>query len=145
MTTGEKIHALRINKGLTQKQLGDRCGMADSAIRRYESGRGNPTMDTLERIAGALDTNLWGLLLYGEGIDDCNEDLIRVLEFVGLSIEATGSGDNYYIWHTDADNPETDRVELEYTKLRTIVAAATEAADIRKFEFLRKRLDADIF
>ena len=44
-----------IFEGLTQAQLGARCGMADSAIRRYESGRGNPTINTLERIATALD------------------------------------------------------------------------------------------
>lgn len=55
MTTGELIKAMRIEKGLTQKQLGDLCGMADSAIRRYESGRGNPTEKTLKRIAKALN------------------------------------------------------------------------------------------
>lgn len=54
MTIGERIRALRKEKGLTQKALGDKCGMADSAIRRYESGRGNPTEKTLQRIADAL-------------------------------------------------------------------------------------------
>lgn len=55
MPIGENIKKLRIEKGLTQKQLGDLCGMADSAIRRYESGRGNPTEKTLKRIAAALN------------------------------------------------------------------------------------------
>ena len=54
MTIGSKIKELRLAKGLTQKQLGERCGMADSAIRRYESDRGNPTEKTLSRIADAL-------------------------------------------------------------------------------------------
>ena len=54
MTIGERIRALRKEKRLTQKALGDKCGMADSAIRRYESGRGNPTEKTLQRIADAL-------------------------------------------------------------------------------------------
>lgn len=54
MTVGDNIKKLRLEKGLTQKELGDLCGMADSAIRRYESGRGNPTDKTLMRIASAL-------------------------------------------------------------------------------------------
>ncbi|WP_369282189.1 helix-turn-helix domain-containing protein [Oscillibacter sp. GMB15532] len=57
MSTGSNIRKLRIKKGLTQKQLGDLCGMADSAIRRYESDRGNPTEKTLQRIASALGTS----------------------------------------------------------------------------------------
>lgn len=54
MTIGANIKKLRKEKGLTQKQLGELCGMADSAIRRYESDRGNPTEKTLMRIASAL-------------------------------------------------------------------------------------------
>lgn len=54
MTIGDRIRELRLSKGLTQKQLGEKCGMVDSAIRRYESGRGNPTEKTLSRIADAL-------------------------------------------------------------------------------------------
>lgn len=54
MTIGEKIRRIRKERSLTQKQLGDLCGMADSAIRRYEIGKGNPKFETLERIAKAL-------------------------------------------------------------------------------------------
>ncbi len=35
MTIGENIKRIRKEKGLTQKQLGSLCQMADSAIRRY--------------------------------------------------------------------------------------------------------------
>ena len=62
MKTGNLIRELREGAGLTQKQLGDLCGMADSAIRRYESGRGNPTEKTLQRIAGALKVPVESLL-----------------------------------------------------------------------------------
>ena len=54
MSIGTGIKLLRLKKGLTQKQLGDLCGMADSAIRRYESNRGNPTEKTIKKIAEAL-------------------------------------------------------------------------------------------
>lgn len=59
MTVGEMIKELRIHKGLTQKQLGELCGgMADSAIRRYESGRANPKLATLKKIADALEVTI---------------------------------------------------------------------------------------
>lgn len=72
MTVGERMRKIRIEKNMTQKQVGERCGMADSAIRRYESGRGNPTFDTLERIAAALEvpvTALMGYVLRGKTAD----------------------------------------------------------------------------
>lgn len=51
----ENIKKIRREKGLTQKELGNLCGMADSAIRRYESGRANPKINTLIKIAEALN------------------------------------------------------------------------------------------
>ena len=62
MPTGEKIKEFRKKRGLTQKQLGDLCGMADSAIRRYENGRANPKIETLRKIADALEVNVTELL-----------------------------------------------------------------------------------
>ena len=58
MTVGEKIKNARLSRNLTQKQLGELCGMADSAIRRYELGGAKPKLETLRRIAGALHVPL---------------------------------------------------------------------------------------
>lgn len=58
MTIGERIRAARKEKLMTQKQLGEKCGMADSAIRKYESGSQNPKIETLQRIAAALDADV---------------------------------------------------------------------------------------
>lgn len=55
MTIGERIYYCRIENKMTQKQLAEKAGMADSAIRKYESGRVTPKFDTLNRIAAALD------------------------------------------------------------------------------------------
>lgn len=141
---GQNIKKARREKGWTQKQLGEKCGMVDSAIRRYEIGKGRPKYETLAKIAEALGVSV-DLLYHGEEPDREYENLLDVLDAAGLSIEATGFMDNYYIWHTDAEDFEEDRVEMEYTKLLAIVTAATAAAELRKDEFLRKRLDADIF
>lgn len=62
MTTGERIRAIRKEKGMTQKQVADKCGMADSAIRKYESGTVQPRDVTLEKIASALDVPVYELI-----------------------------------------------------------------------------------
>ena len=36
---GEMIRKYRIEKGMTQKKLGELCGIADSNIRKYETGK----------------------------------------------------------------------------------------------------------
>lgn len=54
MTTGQLIRFHRKRVGLTQKELGERAGIAEPTIRRYELGKLNPKYETLEKIAGAL-------------------------------------------------------------------------------------------
>ncbi len=54
MTTGEKIRAARKKANLTQKRLGELCGIAEPTIRKYESDRLNPKAITLRKIAKAL-------------------------------------------------------------------------------------------
>lgn len=56
MTIGEMIRILRKDKGLTQKELGQLCGINESQIRRYELGlnNSNPKAETLKKIADAL-------------------------------------------------------------------------------------------
>lgn len=44
----------RVNEGLTQKQLAEKLGTKQSAIARLESGRANPSIRFLKRVADAL-------------------------------------------------------------------------------------------
>ena len=98
MPTGAKIKEIRKQKGLTQKQLGDLCGMADSAIRRYENGNANPKIETLQKIADALgvpllefiDDDLVDAAIWLDG--DSEEELITkkinaIMNDSSLSIE----------------------------------------------------------
>lgn len=61
---GQRIQNLRISKGITQVDLvGKIDGEIDTTnISRIESGRTNPTIFTLYRIANALDVELKDLL-----------------------------------------------------------------------------------
>ena len=53
-TVGDRIRHVRQERNLTQKELGDRTGIAEPTIRRYELGKLNPKYETLEKIAKAL-------------------------------------------------------------------------------------------
>ena len=54
MTIGEHIRDQRLRQGLTQRELGERAGIAEPTIRRYELGKLNPKIETVEKIAKAL-------------------------------------------------------------------------------------------
>jgi len=48
----------RRNAGLTQSQLSERSGLAQSDISKLESGNANPSLNTLKRLAAATNTTL---------------------------------------------------------------------------------------
>ena len=56
MNIGEKIKKARIEKGLTQEELGRLVGVQKSAIAKYENGRiVNIKRSTMQKIASALN------------------------------------------------------------------------------------------
>ncbi|WP_333792052.1 helix-turn-helix transcriptional regulator [Muricomes intestini] len=82
MTVGDNIKQIRLAKKLTQKELGELCKpkMADSAIRRYENGKANPKLETVRRIAVALDVTIsdlvvnWNMFTPGEIFEDISDN-----------------------------------------------------------------------
>ncbi len=54
----EQVAAQRHSRGLSQAELAELCGTTQSAIARLESGGRPPRIDTLLRIANALDCDL---------------------------------------------------------------------------------------
>lgn len=69
MTVGENIKRIRREKGLTQKKLGELCGINEVQIRRYELGgkNANPKIETLHKIASGLEVSI---ILLIEGCED---------------------------------------------------------------------------
>jgi transcriptional regulator with XRE-family HTH domain len=53
-----RVAEQRRDRGLSQRELADLCGTTQSAIARVERGARPPRLDTLLRIAGALDCEL---------------------------------------------------------------------------------------
>lgn len=48
----------RKTKGITQKELSERTGIAQGDISKLENGSANPSIRTLKRIAAAMDMSL---------------------------------------------------------------------------------------
>lgn len=65
----ENLKAVRIAKGLTQAKLSEIADLSPSIIGDIETGRRNPTLTTIEKIALALDTPVHQLFY------DTHEDL----------------------------------------------------------------------
>lgn len=53
-----KLIEARTKTGLVQKQLAKKMGTKQSAIARLESGKANPTIDFIQKLAKALGTNI---------------------------------------------------------------------------------------
>ena len=59
--TGRMIGLLRTHRGMSQEVLSGLAGVARSHLAMIETGAKNPNVDTLWRIAAALEMRLSGL------------------------------------------------------------------------------------
>lgn len=84
-TTGENIRYLRLKKGMTQKELGEKSGIAAPNIRKYETNRQNPKLETLEKIALALGVSYVSLLGSTEN-HTFEEKLYREMQYETMNI-----------------------------------------------------------
>ena len=55
---GKIIRKERKKQQMTQKELAEKCGMTDAAIRKYELGKLSPKFETVEKISKALNLRL---------------------------------------------------------------------------------------
>ena len=60
-TPGQLIKAARVKAGLTQKELGEKLGLAYQTVAQWENDLRKPKLETLKRIAGALGVGVWEL------------------------------------------------------------------------------------
>lgn len=66
MDFGEKLKALRTERGLTQEQLAARLYVSRTAVSKWETGGGSPNLDSLQAVARLFDVS----------VDDLLDDLI---------------------------------------------------------------------
>ncbi len=66
MLIGQRIRELREKQGLSQADIERRSGLLRGYISRIEHGHTVPSLETLERFAGALEVPLYRLFYTGE-------------------------------------------------------------------------------
>lgn len=62
MEFGEKLQELRKNKGLTQEELAEELYVSRTAVSKWESGRGYPSIDSLKDISKFFSVSIDDLL-----------------------------------------------------------------------------------
>lgn len=82
---GKFISALRKQQGLTQEQLGEKLGVTNKTVSRWETGKYMPDLDKLQDLSAFLGVSV-NELLSGERIEDAanfvkkaDENLIAAL------------------------------------------------------------------
>lgn len=141
MTTGEKIKAARKRAGLTQKELGEKLNISQSAIGQFESEKSNPNLKTIRRIASALNVTLselvddWGRFSSDEFMRDVSEitQTAKTVQELDMATEMIDSIESHY----------KEKYPL-YMRLRASYELLNEKGKIKAVEYvedLRKIAD----
>ena len=83
----ENLKAIRKNKGLTQVMLAELADLSSGLIGDIESGRRNPTLTTIEKIALALNVPVQQLFYnpensIPEGVYETRDELKKLLHIL---------------------------------------------------------------
>ena len=113
MEFNEKLQELRKRKGLTQEELAETLFVSRTAVSKWESGRGMPSIDSLKAIAGFFSVTIDELLSSGEvltlaekeaaqkrgklcgqilGCLDCSAAILYVLPIFGQTVNGQIQG-----------------------------------------------------
>ena len=92
MSVGRRIHQLRSESHMTQRELGEVTGLAVSYLSRVENGRLTPTLPTLTKIADALSVPLTALIDAKEILEAKDQCPVSLSGRCLLDHPFTGSG-----------------------------------------------------
>lgn len=95
---GNLILQLRKEKNLTQKQLGEKLGLSDKTISKWERGLGCPDISLLRDISKIFNVDIEKILLGDLQENDINGGNMKRIKFYvcpncGNVINSTGDGD----------------------------------------------------
>ena len=114
MTIAERIKTARKAAGLTQNELGERMSVSGAAIGQYESGKRVPKVDTLQRIANALDIPITDLV---------NSPLLQKI---------------------DSYNPDTDQKKQIKDMIKEVAVTIQEKRDAIYRRTIKTKLNEDL-
>lgn len=84
MTCGQKIKELRIQRHLSQKQLGEILHVSDKTISKWETGRTLPDIEMIQKIAQYFDISIDELISQRKGIREKTKRLILLLMIISV-------------------------------------------------------------
>src|SRR5690625_2415657 len=143
----ERVRKLRIDRKMTQEELGKKINVSKVSVSGYETGNRTPDMDTLQKLSDVLDVSMDYLLgrsdllqesrnpyyaLSKKDERDIAKDLARMME----SLE----GDEALAFHGERMDEETKR--LIQISLENSMRLAKEMAK-KKFTPKRYRKEED--
>lgn len=118
---GDKIKAIRIAKGLDQKQLADMVDISKSSISEWENCKRAPRMGTLRKIAAALGVDVWEIIGFNN------------VEFDGTPTPLSSDEQNLVTTYRALDDPGRKVVravaELEFERWRDELYREEEKQD----------------
>lgn len=139
---GEKIKYWRVQKGLSQKELGDQIGMTQQQIGQYETGTRTPKQETQIKIAKALGVHLRDLAdnswleefdqQHPDAVENAKRGLavIQYLEEMGFTISS-----QVLKWHWENENdPPEERVQIA-DEILTVLSKDGHTATFTDAEF----------
>lgn len=140
MNIGENIKRFRKEHGLTQKELGERLNMTQSAIGQFENNTTSPKLETIEKIAAALEITAFDLMGY-EYWDMKYPDLakdsaefetfIDYLKTIGFSLDFSMMPDDYTVILTH-DQHQAVFTQAEFEELQSAAKEVIEGKFYRK-------------
>lgn len=130
MGVSERIKNVRQKKGLSQKELGALLGVSQQMIGQWESPRANLTLETMQKLATALEVSLSDIM----GIEEFNklvETKSRIKRQIDNGIITTLPSsllDNYSKLN-DTGKREADKRVQELTEISRYTQKENNAPD----------------
>ncbi len=72
------LKKLRIEKGLSQKELAEKMGVSDNVITNYETKKKTPNLKRIVQMADILDCSLDQLIDLDSAIEEYHEELYNL-------------------------------------------------------------------
>lgn len=94
MNIGENIKKYRKQKGLTQVELADMCGLSRNAICKYEKNEREPNFKIVELICSSLDISITNLIESNKDNTNSIKNINEVIENIEKIILREGYNPN---------------------------------------------------
>ena len=112
MTIGQKIKRIRVKRGLTQSELGEKVSLTGDRIRQYENDVRCPKPEMLQKIADALNVNIRAIS--DPSFNDAASAIYALFELEDtFNFHLEKTGDTFYLsFKQDYDNLESSALKI---------------------------------